>query len=160
MHWETILYAVRKQVINIKYSKILVAVDGSNESMNAAKHAIGLAKDHGAKLMALTAMRLPSIHGWWPVESPHSWQMKYANERRKWFQEIKHLAKENGITVQTDIVESSMPPEGTIVRYAQENDVDLIVVGTRGASGFAKQLLGSVALGVTTFAHCTVIVVR
>ena len=65
MHWETILYAVRKQVINIKYSKILVAVDGSNESMNAAKHAIGLAKDHGAKLMALTAMRLPSMHGWW-----------------------------------------------------------------------------------------------
>lgn len=53
-----------------------------------------------------------------------------------------------------------MPPEGTIVKYAQEHEVDLIVVGTRGTSGFAKQLLGSVALGVTTFAHCTVIVVR
>lgn len=151
---------MRKQAINTKYSKILVAVDGSNESMNAAKHAIGLAKDHGAKLLALTAMRLPSLHGWSPVEAPYSWQRKYANERRKWFQEIKHLAKENGITVQTDIVESTMPAEGTIVRYAQENDVDVIIIGTRGASGFAKQLLGSVALGVATFAHCTVIVVR
>jgi nucleotide-binding universal stress UspA family protein len=149
-----------QQAIYTRYSTILVAIDGSNESMNAARHAIGLAKDHGAKLFALTAMRLPSIPGWWPIESPHSWQMKYANEERKWFQEIKHLAKENGITVKTDIVESSMPPEGTITRYAKEQDVDVIVVGTKGASGFAKQLLGSVALGIVTYAHCTVIVVR
>jgi nucleotide-binding universal stress UspA family protein len=150
----------KQQTIYTRYLTILVAVDGSNESMNAARHAIGLAKDHGAKLYVLTASRLPSIPGWWPIESPHSWQIKYANERRKWFQEIKYLARENGIKVQTDIVESSMPPEGTITRYAQEHDVDLIVVGTKGASGFAKQLLGSVALGVVTYAHCTVIVVR
>lgn len=150
----------KKQAIYTRYSTILVAVDGSNESMNAARHAIGLAKDHGAKLFAFTARQLPSIPGWWPIESPHSWQMKYANEKRKWFQEIKRLARENDITVQTDIVESSMPPEGSITRYAQEHDVDVIVVGTRGSSGFAKQLLGSVALGIVTYAHCTVIVVR
>lgn len=66
----------------------------------------------------------------------------------------------NDITVQVDIVESSMPHEGTIVNCAQEHYVEAIVVGTRGTSEFAKQLLGRVALGVTTFAHCTVIVVR
>lgn len=164
--WKVFLYALRifraviKQAIRTTYSKILAAFDGSNESMNAARHAIGLAKNHGAQLIVVTAMQLPSMPGWWPTESPYSWQRKYANERKKWFQEIKHLAKENNITVQTEIVESSMPPEGTIVKYAQEHEVDLIVVGTRGTSGFAKQLLGSVALGVTTFAHCTVIVVR
>ena len=60
-----ILGVVRKQqAIYTKYLAILVAVDGSNESMNAARHAIGLAKDHGAKLFALTVMRLPSIPGW------------------------------------------------------------------------------------------------
>jgi nucleotide-binding universal stress UspA family protein len=53
-----------------------------------------------------------------------------------------------------------MPPEGTIVNYAQEHYVEAIIVGTRGTSEFTKQLLGRVALGVTTFAHCTVIVVR
>jgi nucleotide-binding universal stress UspA family protein len=37
----------KQQAIYTKYSAILVAVDGSNESMNAARHAIGLAKDHG-----------------------------------------------------------------------------------------------------------------
>jgi nucleotide-binding universal stress UspA family protein len=149
-----------KEAKSARYSKILVAFDGSDESMKAAKHAIGLAKDYGAELVVMTAMRLPSMVGWRAVESPNSWQRKYTNERRKWFQEIKRLAKESGISVQTDIVESSMPPEGTITKYAQEHDVDVIMVGTRGSSGFAKQLLGSVAIGVTIYAHCTVIVVR
>ncbi len=42
----------------------------------------------------------------------------------------------------------------------KNHNVDVIVVGTRGMSGFAKQLLGSTALGVVTYAHCTVIVVK
>jgi nucleotide-binding universal stress UspA family protein len=50
--------------------------------------------------------------------------------------------------------------ERTIVKYAEENNVTAIVVGTRGMCGFAKQLLGSTALGVVTYAHCTVIVAR
>jgi len=41
-----------------------VAIDGSKESMNAARHAIGLAKKYGTRLIALTAMRLPSLYGW------------------------------------------------------------------------------------------------
>jgi nucleotide-binding universal stress UspA family protein len=41
-----------------------------------------------------------------------------------------------------------------------KGDVDLIVVGTRGRSGFSKKLLGSVALGVVTHAYCPVIVVK
>ena len=47
-----------------------------------------------------------------------------------------------------------MPPEGAgIAKFAlQEHDVDVIVIGTKGISGFAKQLLGSVALGVVTYA--------
>jgi nucleotide-binding universal stress UspA family protein len=53
-----------------------------------------------------------------------------------------------------------MPAQGTIVKYAEEHNVEVIVVGTRGMSGFAKQLLGSTALGVVTCAHCTVMVVK
>jgi nucleotide-binding universal stress UspA family protein len=68
--------------------------------------------------------------------------------------------KENNVKIQTEIVESTMSAERTIVKYAEENNVTAIVVGTRGMSGFAKQLLGSTALGVVTYAHCTVIVAR
>jgi nucleotide-binding universal stress UspA family protein len=147
-------------LIEAKYSKILVAVDGSKESMNAARHAIGLARKDGARLIVITAMRLPSSYGWSPAESPYTWQKKYAKERKKWFDEIEKLAKRNNVKIQTEIVEGTMSAQGTIVKYAEEHNVDVIVVGTRGMSGFAKQLLGSTALGVVTYAHCTVIVVR
>ena len=43
---------------------------------------------------------------------------------------------------------------------AEENDINLIVIGTRGLSGFKKLLLGSVATHVITYAHCPVLVVK
>src|SRR5215831_9923722 len=42
----------------------------------------------------------------------------------------------------------------------EENNIDLIVIGTRGRSGFKKLLLGSVASHVVTYAHCPVLVVK
>jgi nucleotide-binding universal stress UspA family protein len=53
-----------------------------------------------------------------------------------------------------------MSAEGAIVSYADKENIDLIVIGTRGRSGFSKKLLGSVALGVVTHASCPVIVVK
>jgi len=49
---------------------------------------------------------------------------------------------------------------GGIVDFAEENNIDLIVIGTRGRSGFKKLLLGSVASHVVTYAHCPVLVVK
>lgn len=154
------MYTSVRKVIKTRYSKILVAIDGSKESMNAARYAIGLAKKDKARVIALTAMRLPSLYGWYPAESPYTWQKKYAKERKKWFEKIERLAKDNNVKIQTEIVESTMSAQGTIVKYAEEHNMEVVVVGTRGMSGFAKQLLGSTALGVVTYAHCTVIVVK
>ena len=49
---------------------------------------------------------------------------------------------------------------GTILDYAEHVGVDLIVMGTRGRSGFNRLLLGSTASGVVTYAHCPVLVVK
>lgn len=154
------MYTSVKKVTKTRYSKILVAIDGSKESMNAARYAVGLAKKDRARVIALTAMRLPSLYGWYPADSPYTWQKKYAKERKKWFEKIERLAKDNNVKIQTEIVESTMSAQGTIVKYAEEHNLEVVVVGTRGMSGFAKQLLGSTALGVVTYAHCTVIVVK
>ncbi|MGB0027507.1 MAG: universal stress protein [Nitrososphaeraceae archaeon] len=43
---------------------------------------------------------------------------------------------------------------GAMVAYAEENDADVIAVGTRGCSGLKKMLVGSVASGVVTYSHC------
>jgi nucleotide-binding universal stress UspA family protein len=46
------------------------------------------------------------------------------------------------------------------VAFAEKDNVDLIIIGTRGRSGFRKLLLGGVASGVVTYSHCPVMVVK
>ena len=48
----------------------------------------------------------------------------------------------------------------SIVEYAEEHKMDLIVIGTKGLSGIKKMLLGSTASGVVTYAYCPVMVVK
>ena len=72
---------------------------------------------------------------------------------------VKRNANEKNIQIKTEII-SSTNIAGCIVEYAKESYIDLIVIGTRGRSGFKKLLLGSVASHVVTYAHCPVLVVK
>ncbi|MGA9154074.1 MAG: universal stress protein, partial [Candidatus Nitrosopolaris sp.] len=64
------------------------------------------------------------------------------------------------IQLKTQMVVSPISVIGSIVQYAERENIDLIVVGTRGRSAFKRLLLGSTASGIVTHAHCPVMVVR
>ena len=64
------------------------------------------------------------------------------------------------IMFKTDIIVSPNSTAGTIVDYAEREGIDLIVMGTRGRSGFKKLLLGSTASNVTAYAHCPVLIIK
>ena len=64
------------------------------------------------------------------------------------------------IQLKTLIIVSPLSVIGSIIGYAERENIDLIVVGTRGKSGFKRLLLGSIASGVVTHAHCPVLVVK
>ena len=81
------------------------------------------------------------------------------NEGEKYLNKVKRNANEKNIQIKTEII-SSTNIAGGIVDYAEENNIDLIVIGTRGRSGFKKILLGSVAYKVVTYSHCPVMVVK
>jgi nucleotide-binding universal stress UspA family protein len=49
---------------------------------------------------------------------------------------------------------------GAITNHAEKENADLIIVGTRGRTGFKKILLGSVASGVVAYAHCPVMIIK
>ncbi|MDQ3998891.1 MAG: universal stress protein, partial [Thermoproteota archaeon] len=85
---------------------------------------------------------------------------KSKQEAQKWFDEIGKNAATNGVKFKTEVVASPTSTMHAIVDYAENNKVDLILVGTRGRSGFTKLLLGSVASGVVTYASCPVMVVK
>jgi nucleotide-binding universal stress UspA family protein len=160
-----------------KFSKILVAIDGSEPSMEAADYAIVVAKQYDAALVALHVLpeevryrdELDRLSANTDVSSlpPATIPIKGTIElsrweaEENWFSKIRKNARENSIAnFSSDVVVANKSVVAEIVSYAESNNIDLIVIGTRGKSGFKKLLLGSVASGVVTYAHCPVLVIK
>jgi nucleotide-binding universal stress UspA family protein len=153
-----------------KFSKILITVDGSEESMNAADYAIAMAKkeDNDAQLIALHVLfsqtgyaYSTNIFGLVTPSSINELLQDAKHEAQQWFDKIKEKMYENrDVQLKTEVVVSPTSVVGAIVDYAERENVDLIVIGSRGMSGFKKLLLGSTASGVITYATCPVLVVK
>lgn len=145
-----------------EFSRILVAVDGSETSMDAAGHAIDMARMYNAQLTALTVSHISlSSYGLAaPPDAIKQKKEKHELESKRWFDELNQSARRNNIQFKTELIDSQMSVEGAIVEYAENNGIDLIILGTRGRSGIKKLLLGSVASGVISYATCPVIVVK
>ena len=111
-------------------------------------------------MIALTALKLPTFFGWSAIEPPKEWQDKDKSEIQSWHNQVTNAAEKNDVKVKTDIIESPMSVKGSIVSYAKKENVNLIIIDTRGRTGFTKQLLGSVALGVITHSHCHVLIIK
>jgi nucleotide-binding universal stress UspA family protein len=73
---------------------------------------------------------------------------------------VKQKAMEKNVRVNTDVIIGISSIVKEIVEYAEKNKIEMIVIGSRGISGIKKMLLGSVASGVVTYAHCPVLVVK
>jgi nucleotide-binding universal stress UspA family protein len=150
-----------------RIEKVLVCVDGSESSMKAADYAVMLAKQNGAQVIALhvivSQLGYAYSTGTFGLVTPNTINdmlEKSKQEAQRWFDEIGKNAAANGVKLLTEVVASPTSTVPAIVNYAENNKVDLIVVGTRGRSGFTKILLGSVASGVVTYASCPVMVVK
>jgi nucleotide-binding universal stress UspA family protein len=138
-------------------SKILVAIDGSAESIDAADYTTSISKIYNAELYALYVVRV-HVDLFGPDETSE-FMMKMRNEGEKYLNKVKLNANEKNIQIKTEFI-SSINIAGGILAYAEENNIDLIVIGTRGRSGFKRLLLGSVASHVVTYAHCPVFVAK
>ena len=147
------------------YRKILVAIDGSKASSHAAEHAINLSQRYKASLIILHVLHLNTLR---QISSSFitapTFGLEEAQEliatAKKWTENINKKAKTKGLVSKTKIIKEATSIVGSIVEFAEDEGVDLIVVGTRGKTGFSRLLLGSVAQGVLAYAHCPVLAVR
>ena len=150
-----------------KFSKILVAIDGSDHSMKAAEYAIDIARDNKAQLIALTVLDISKV-GYAAsafIASPMYGLEILERKRKEAHEWVDKVGKLTSQKANDDIrfkpqIEESMSPAGTIVDFAENQNMDLIVVGSRGRSGFTKLLLGSIASTVVTYATCPVLVIK
>jgi nucleotide-binding universal stress UspA family protein len=81
-------------------------------------------------------------------------------EVQKFLNQIQRKGGEKSLSIKTQIIQESISVVSSILEYAENEKIDLIVVGTRGRSGIKHLLIGSVAEGVVTYAHCPVLVVK
>jgi nucleotide-binding universal stress UspA family protein len=150
-----------------RFRKILVAVDGSENSKRAAQMAMGLAKQNNSELLVMYALTSP-MAGVSSSNQPYMPEIDYSSSyyqgafknANSVVQDTVELAKREGINATGIVDRSTSSTVETIVNQAINIHADLIVIGTRGHGGFKRLLLGSVSSGVITHAHCAVLVVR
>jgi len=137
------------------YRRILVGYDGSEPAKKAFRSACDLALKDGAELFVLSVCRPPEVGD--DVES----EAVIENSRRyheALLGELKPVAAAQGIKARFEVGVGH--PAEQIIYDADRHDVDLIVVGHRGRSRFARLLLGSVSKQVVQYAGRPVLVVR
>ena len=147
-------------------SKIVVPIDGSKNSLEAADYAIKMAEKYGSEVALVHVVNLDQtlqLLGIYRLSYPDPIKKKIEDasaEAEKWFTELIKTAEQRKVRIKTKVMDSPMSVVASLVDYADQEKADLIVIGTRGRSGISKMLLGSVATGVVTYAPCPVLVVR
>lgn len=132
--------------------RIIVGLDGSEESLDALRRGYRIAVALHTRLTAVTVWRYPAAYGaygtdWSPEQDAHLVQEAavpavFGAEVPDWFEE--------------QIAEGT-PAE---VLITQSEGAEMLVVGSRGHGGFAGLLLGSVSSACAEHAHCPVLVIH
>ncbi len=135
--------------------KVLVPTDGSEQSLKAVERALEVAEKQGAQV---TLMAVSYFTGDFD-EMPLNIREKLEAEARKNLSKAKAVFDQKNVKVET-VLESGLVPANNILRKAEEGKFDRIIMGSTGATGLAKVLMGSTAAKVVAHAQCEVTVVR
>jgi nucleotide-binding universal stress UspA family protein len=140
------------------YERVLVATDGSDHALAAARRAFDLAERYGA-----------TVHALYVLDTGTSWLTVSKSEVRESLRDvgedagrqalaaIETLAVEFDVDVVTALREGT--PDGEIVAYVDDAAIDLVVMGTHGREGIRRRLVGSVAERVVREAPVPVLTV-
>lgn len=137
----------------VNFNRILVGVDGSPHSMAAGQRALELAMSYGGEVHGLTVLDVPVDRG-----------LLYGvldEARHKNFTALQVLARQGeklGVAVLTELREGA--PYEKIVKYSEEKNIDLIVLGSYGRTAFPRFLMGSVVERVAALSPLPTLVVK
>lgn len=138
--------------------RILVAFDGSEKSYDAFNYALEMSRlcpGAAPEIIVLSVAQPPE-----PIDIVEmDAVIDSATEHyENLFKSLRESAKDKGLEIKTEVAVGH--PADQIIRYAKENNCDVVVVGQTGKSKIGNWLLGSVSKRVATYAPCTVIIVK
>ncbi len=138
--------------------KILIATDGSEYTKSAIKKGLSLAKMLGAEVTGVYVVDIRDFSGIDLEDMEYAYVNMLRDNGDEILEELRDEADKMGVQIRT--VKREGIPADEIVKAAEEDDADLIVIGSFGQSALEKLLLGSVAEKVIRHAPCPVLVVR
>lgn len=152
------------------YKKILVPLDGSDPSNHALEHAINIAENFGSKVMLLAVVPKVVIpvfpdegFGAAPVTAAKD-MARYQEKMREIYENVLKEAESKVSTKNPDLGLETVLKEGrpssTIVEMAEDGDVDLIVMGSRGVGGITGWILGSTSRRVVDSCTKPILIVK
>jgi len=144
-----------------RYKKILVPLDGSGWSQRAVPHAVEIARANDAELILMHVFTPPAREfapdiALYSGEDPHQTMREQA---KQYLIGLRTELRNENCQVRTHLSEGADPAH-LICDYAAAEDIDLIVMSTRGRSGIARLLFGSVAQKVMECIHVPVLLIK
>ncbi len=139
-------------------SRILVPIDVGDPRRRPFEMAVQLAELNGATVLLLAVIDdsfpYPDIFSF---HSPN--EDYYRSLRDRALEFLKELASEAPSTLEVDMIVSRGKPARVIVEVAEEENIDLIIMRTRGTRGFEHAVLGSVADKVLRLTPCPILII-
>ena len=144
------------------FSKILVAVDGSDPSLHALEVATKIALDNNAELTILTVAPYPPpmfTEDAMPTYLPQ-YQTDLRESHKKMLAKLNENLKKAHPDLKTVPIVMEGKPAQTIIEAAKARETDLIIVGNRGYGAILDWMLGSVSQQVVNNCTAPVLVVK
>jgi nucleotide-binding universal stress UspA family protein len=141
--------------------KILIATDGSASSAEAVEFGVELAAEHEAAVIFVhvaSATDVVPMAGYGMAGALPRVPHEVTEYDRASLEDAEQAATEHGVRTSMKLLVGNTVDE--IVTYADNQDVDMIVVGSRGHGAFASALLGSVSRGILSESKRPVMIVR
>ncbi|TRZ81013.1 MAG: universal stress protein [Nitrosopumilales archaeon] len=147
------------------YNNILVPYDGSVHSQKALKMAVNMASAFDSALHLVNVIDVSAVS---PPGQIHSKNTRKTLDQIKstvktsiesYLQKIQKDYVDSGVIVKGFVLEGDIT--GKLLKFTQDHDIDLVIIGSKGLSGVSKiKTLGSVSRKVSELAKCPVIIVR
>lgn len=142
-------------------TKLLVAIDGSEQSFKGVDLALELAQKTGSEVLLLEVVPLIPVYGSGERKLRHEIEERdedMASEAKTNLAQAGKIFEAQNIPYRAEYVFGD--PAEEICKMAEKENISMIIIGTHGRTGLGRFLMGSVSSKVVIHAHCSVLVTR
>ena len=140
------------------FTKILVPVDGSDNSYKALEASLVLSEKLGSNISVVNVMeQVPITH----IESEkllNELLEAYKKENQEILSKCSDIARQKGITIKTVLLQGNPAP--AILDYSKKENFDLVIMGSRGMGKFKELILGSVSSKIVHHSPCAIMIIK